>query len=253
MHSAPGIAILEGDCLKVMDLLIERDGEGQFDLVFADPPYFLSNGGVTCKNGRMTSVNKGDWDASRGADSNHQFNHAWLSRCKRLLKPDGSIWVSGTHHIIFSVGFAMQQLDFRVLNDITWEKPNPPPNLGCRNFTHSTEMIIWAAKSRKSKHFFSYAQMKEENDGKQMKSVWRMSAPSKEEKKHGKHPTQKPIALLSRILAASTRQGDKVLDPFSGSGTTGVACALSGRQFVGIERDASFVDLANARIAEALA
>lgn len=247
-----GFLICEGDCLAVLDAISERHPEGVFDAIFADPPYFLSNGGVTCKSGRMVKVNKGAWDRSRGAENNHEFNHAWLSRCQRALKPNGTIWISGTQHVIFSVGYALQQLGFRLLNDITWEKPNPPPNLACRCFTHSTETILWAAKSERSKHTFNYAAMREANGGKQMKSVWRMSAPSGSERRHGRHPTQKPLDLIERCLLASTNPGDLVLDPFLGSGTTGVAAARLGRKFVGIEKSPAFVATARKRVLDAM-
>ena len=241
-------AVVVGNTLEVMDALIERYPNGVFDTVFADPPYFLSNGGISCQNGRMVKVDKGSWDKSAGADVNHAFNREWLSRCQQLLKKDGTIWVSGTAHVIHSIGFAMQQLGMRMLNDITWEKPNPPPNLGCRNFTHATETIIWAAKTEKSKHKFNYAEMKEENGGKQMKSVWRMTAPSGEEKTHGKHPTQKPLALMSRCIRASTDSGDFVFDPFLGSGSTGVAAVREGRRFFGVEQMPEYAELAVRRI-----
>ena len=209
------IRIYQGDCLDILAALPENT----FDLIFADPPYFLSNNGITCHAGRMVSVNKGDWGRSRGADANHEFNHAWLAACQRVLKPNGAIWVSGTNHVIHSVGFAMQQLEFKLLNDISWVKPNPPPNLSCRYFTHATETIIWAAKNKKSRHTFHYQQMKEIAGGKQMKSVWTIPPPESWEKKFGKHPTQKPVALLERMLLASSSEGDLVLDPFLGSGT----------------------------------
>lgn len=169
---ARGIYLYHGDCLEVMDRLLEKHPDGVFDLIFADPPYFLSNGGITCHGGKMVKVDKGDWDKSRGAEENHNFNTEWLKRCQALLKPNGTIWVSGTHHVIFSVGYAMQQLGMKLLNQVTWQKPNPPPNLACRYFTHSTETILWAAKNAKSKHTFNYADMKRENGGKQMKDVW---------------------------------------------------------------------------------
>jgi len=156
--------------------------------------------------------------------------------------------VSGTFHIIYSIGYAMQQLDMKILNNITWEKPNPPPNLACRYFTHSTETILWAAKNLKSKHFFNYKHMKFLNNNKQMKDVWRLTAPKKEEKKIGKHPTQKPLELLNRILLATTKERDFVLDPFTGSGTTGLACKLNNRDFLGIEIDKNFVSLSRKRI-----
>ena len=247
-----GIFLCEGDSLAVLDQIITRHPDGVFDAIFADPPYFLSNGGITCQNGRMVKVDKGAWDKSRGADSDHECNREWLSRCQRVLKPDGTIWVSGTQHVIFSVGYAMQQLGFKLLNTITWEKPNPPPNLSCRYFTHSTETILWAAKNDRSKHTFNYAAMRDANGGRQMKSVWRMMAPLKAEKTHGRHPTQKPLALLERCLLASTNPGDLVLDPFLGSGTTGVAAARHGRRFVGIEMNAAYVETARKRVVDEL-
>jgi site-specific DNA-methyltransferase (adenine-specific) len=196
----------------------------------------------------MVSVNKGAWDKSQGTLTNHEFNLAWLKCCQRLLKPNGTIWISGTMHIIYSIGFAMQQLEFKMLNDIIWEKPNPPPNLACRYFTHSTETILWGAKSLKSKHFFNYAQMKKDNGDKQMKSVWKIKPPSATEKVFGKHPTQKPIELLKRCIEASTQEGDFILDPFAGSATTGVAAIALNRRFCGIEADNSYVELALKRL-----
>jgi site-specific DNA-methyltransferase (adenine-specific) len=138
-----GVWLYHANCIEFMDILIRKFPEGKFDMVFADPPYFLSNGGITCHAGKMVKVDKGQWDKSKGPELNHEFNIAWLSRCQTLLKPNGTLWVSGTHHVIHSVGYAMQQLGMKILNDITWEKPNPPPNLSCRYFTHSTETIIW--------------------------------------------------------------------------------------------------------------
>ncbi|MGA2028787.1 MAG: site-specific DNA-methyltransferase, partial [Verrucomicrobiota bacterium] len=233
--------LYHGNCLELLDAIAAKYPEGRFDAIFADPPYFLSNGGITCHAGKMVKVDKGDWDVSRGAELNHEFNTEWLARCQRVLKPNGTIWVSGTHHVIFSIGYAMQQLGYKILNDIAWEKPNPPPNLSCRYFTHSTETILWAAKNEKSKHVFNYQDMRKVT-GKQMKTVWRkeefsegralrdpnqldgqaprdanisdesgtrvthpsdiwtMTAPGGEEKEHGKHPTQKPVALIERCL-----------------------------------------------------
>ena len=169
----------------------------RFDAVWADPPYFLSNGGITCHAGKMVKVHKGDWDKSKGPELNHEFNLEWLKRCQRVMKPNGTIWVTGTLHVIHDIGFGLQQLGFKLLNDISWEKPNPPPNLSCRYFTHSTETILWAARGLKSKHLFNYKLMKAVS-GKQMNTVWKMSSPSKAEKTFGKHPTQKPIELVSR-------------------------------------------------------
>jgi site-specific DNA-methyltransferase (adenine-specific) len=239
------LRIYQCDCLEIL----ENIPENSVDLVFADPPYFLSNGGITCHAGKMVSVNKGDWDKSRGPDANHEFNRAWLAAAQRILKPNGSIWVSGTSHVIHSVGFAMQQLGFKLLNDISWVKPNPPPNLSCRYFTHATETIIWAAKNSKSRHTFNYKLMKETNRGKQMKSVWeQIKPPESWEKKFGKHPTQKPVALLERILLASTNEGDLVLDPFLGGGTTLLTAFRLRRHALGCELSAEFLSLSLCRI-----
>jgi site-specific DNA-methyltransferase (adenine-specific) len=244
-----------------------------FDLVFADPPYFLSNGGFTCKSGRRAPVGKGGWDESRGLEDDHAFTTAWLQACQRVLKPQGTIWVSGTQHVIFSVGFAMQQLGFKLLNTITWYKPNASPNLSCRYFTHSTELLVWAAPVRapKLQHTFNYASMKQENGGKQMRDVWNLprageeeaaadgegrvwtlTCPKRSEKALGSHPTQKPVALLERILEASTQRDALVLDPFNGSGTTGVAALANGRRYVGIDKDPAYLELSRKRFEAAL-
>ena len=247
-----GVWLYHANCIEFMDMLIRKYPEGKFDMIFADPPYFLSNGGITCHAGKMVKVDKGQWDQSNGPEINHEFNISWLSRCQKVLKPNGTVWVSGTHHVIHSVGYAMQQLGMKILNDITWEKPNPPPNLSCRYFTHSTETIIWAAKTEKSKHCFNYDKMREINNGKQMKTVWSFTAPNGEEKEFGKHPTQKPAALLERIILASTDEGDLIFDPFSGSSTTGVAAINTHRKFVGTELETEFINLSIARLKHAI-
>ena len=238
--------LYHGDSLKLMGLLPAES----VDCIWTDPPYNLSNDGITCVSGRMVKVNKGEWDRSQGADLDHEFNKAWLAACYRLLKPTGTIWVTGTLHVYPSVGFAMQQLGFRILNDIVWEKPAPPPNLGCRCFTHSTELILWATKARKGKerYVFNYEEMKAENGNKQMKNVWRMATPTKNEKLYGKHPTQKPIELVARCLRASTNLNDIVFDPFSGSSTTGVAALSLGRKFIGCEADSEHIKLSIQRL-----
>ena len=236
--------IYQGDCL---DLLAQIPASS-VDLVFADPPYFLSNGGITCHAGKMVSVNKGAWDVSQGPDANHTFNKSWLAACQRVLKPNCAIWVSGTAHVIHSVGFAMQQLGFKLLNDISWVKPNPPPNLSCRYFTHATETIIWAAKDKKSRHTFNYKLMKETNRGKQMKSVWEIKPPETWEKIFRKHPTQKPVALLERILLASTNEGDVVLDPFLGGGTTLLTAFRLNRQAIGCGLSLDYINLSIRRL-----
>lgn len=247
-----GVWLYQANCIELMNLLITKHPEGAFDIIFADPPYFLSNGGITCHAGKMVRVDKGQWDKSNGPEVNHEFNSAWISRCQKLLKPNGTLWVSGTHHVIHSVGYAMQQTGMKILNDITWEKPNPPPNLSCRYFTHSTETIIWAAKNDKSKHCFNYDTMREMNGGKQMKSVWTMTAPNNDEKALGKHPTQKPVQLLAQIILASTNQDDLVFDPFSGSSTTGVAAVQLDRRFLGCELETEFITLSIKRLKMAI-
>lgn len=243
-----GAFLYHGNCLAIMDAISLKHPNGCFDMVFADPPYFLSNGGITCHAGKMVKVDKGAWDKSRGTELNHEFNLEWLKRCQKLLKPNGTLWVSGTMHAIYSIGFAMQQLGFKILNDIIWEKPNPPPNLARRYFTHSTETVLWAAKNLGSRHIFNYSEMKAENGGKQMKSVWRIPPPRDSEKTFGKHPTQKPVALVQMCIESSTNPGDLILDPFAGSSTTGVAALVSNRRFCGIENDEDFVELSIQRL-----
>lgn len=242
------VRLLKGDCIDTMNLAKENS----VDMIFADPPYFLSNGGITCHAGKMVSVNKGKWDKSKGVVENHQFNLEWLKACQRVLKPNGTIWVSGTTHIIYSIGFAMQELGFKILNDIVWYKRNAPPNLSCRYFTHSTEIVLWAAKNDKSKHLFNYAHMKQINEGKQMRNVWEISSPAHAEKVFGKHPTQKPVDLLKRIILASTNEGDLVLDPFCGSSTTGVASLLLNRKYVGIDLEEAYLEVSRKRLEEAI-
>jgi len=246
------VSIIRGNCLPVLDKFCAAHPLGCFDMIFADPPYFLSNGGITCHAGRMVKVDKGHWDKTQGIKLNHEYNAAWLSRCQSVLKPDGTIWITATQHVVFSIGFALQELGFKILNLISWEKPNPPPNLSCRYFTHSTEMVIWAAKNSKSKHHFAYKEMKRANKGKQMKTVWPFPRPTSAEKTFGGHPTQKPVALVRRCIEASCIENALVLDPFTGSGTTGVACVEARRRFVGIEEDPSYCRLAEERLRQAI-
>lgn len=243
-----GAYLYHGDCRALMDAIIEKHPDGCFDMIFADPPYRLSNGGMTCYAGKAVKVDKGNWDQSEGPELDFEFTLGWLEQCQKLLKKDGTIWVSGTHHIIHIVGYAMQRLGYKILNEITWEKPNPPPNLSCRYFTHSTETILWAAKSTKSKHRFNYDAMRSEAGGKQMKTVWRFLPPSAQEKLSGKHPTQKPVALLERLISASTMPGDFVFDPFSGSSTTGVAAQRTDRRFCGCEKEMEFITMSKGRL-----
>ena len=251
-----------GNCLDVLPKLPECS----IDMIFADPPYNLSNGGITCHAGRMVSVNKGEWDKSKGFEQDHQFSLDWLNACCRVLKDDGTIWVSGSIHSIYSVGFALQQLGYKLLNEISWFKPNASPNLSCRYFTHSHEVVLWAAKSEKSKHKFNYQLMRQIAGGKQMRSVWMdidaedspqdiwsIATPPVEEKKLGKHPTQKPIAVLERIILASTDPSDTVLDPFTGSSTTGVASIRHNRRFIGIDTNTEYLELSVKRLDKELA
>lgn len=230
------------------------------DMIFADPPYNLSNDGYTVHAGKRVSVNKGDWDKSGGPEKDFAFHLNWIRACKRVLKDDGTIWISGTYHSIYACGYALQLEDFRVLNDIAWYKPNASPNLGCRMFTASHETLIWASKSKKSKHTFNYSAMREgsfpgdfiKNPGKQMRSVWSIITPGKNEKTHGKHPTQKPLKLLDRVVIASTNPGDVILDPFCGSATTGVSAIMHGRKFIGIDSDRKYLDtFAKPRLSDA--
>jgi site-specific DNA-methyltransferase (adenine-specific) len=257
----PGWALVQGDCLEALGRLPPASA----DLVFADPPYHLSNGGTTCRSGRRASVDKGAWDRSGGVAADHAFQARWLEACRRVLKPTGTLWVSGTQHVIFSVGYAMQELGFHLLNTITWYKPNAAPNLACRFFTHSTEILLWASptRSRPLAHRFNYRDMKVVNGGKQMRDLWAISerpapggeqvvwalpTPGPREKLHGRHPTQKPLALLERVIGASAAPGDLVIDPFAGSGTTGVAAVRAGCRFLGVERDDEYVRLAAQRL-----
>ena len=222
-----------------------------FDMIFADPPYFLSNNGITCSGGKTVSVNKGEWDKTLSVADKHEFNRKWIRECYRILKDDGTIWISGTLHNIYSIGMALEEEGFKIINNIIWQKSNPPPNLACKTFTHSTETVLWARKDLKGvKYKFNYQLMKELNDNKQMKDVWTTSLTKPSEKKFGKHPTQKPLELLERIILASTNENDLILDPFSGSGTTGIAANMLGRNYVGIDLDKSYLDISIKRYKE---
>lgn len=234
------VTLYHGDCTKILKQL------ETVDLIFADPPYFLSNDGITCSSGKMVSVNKGTWDQTT---DKHKFNRKWIKLCYPLIKNNGSIWISGTLHNIYSIGMALEQENYKIINNITWQKTNPPPNLACRCFTHSTETVLWAKpNTRKHKHYFDYAAMKDENGGKQMKDVWTSSITPPKEKTEGKHPTQKPLFLLDRIVRCSSKEGDTVLDPFCGSGTTAIAAIKNNRKFIGIEQNEEFLKLTIKRI-----
>jgi site-specific DNA-methyltransferase (adenine-specific) len=226
--------------------------ENSVDMIFADPPYNLSNDGFTVHAGKRVSVNKGKWDISRGVDEDFEFHNRWIRQCYRVLKPEGTIWISGTYHSIYQCGFALQLLGYKILNDITWFKANASPNLSGRYFTASHETLLWARKDPKGKHTFNYQDMKNgtwhtsdfiKKEGKQMRSVWSIGTPKGEEKIYGKHPTQKPMGLLERIVLASTNKGDVIIDPFTGSSTTGLAAAKSGRKFIGIDLEKDYLDL----------
>ena len=244
-HRTDDFTLLQGDCIRLM-----REFDFKFDMIFADPPYFLSNGGISVQSGKVVCVDKGEWDKGGSPEHIDQFNEEWISACREHLKENGTIWVSGTYHNIFSVANKLTQLGFKILNVITWAKTNPPPNISCRYFTYSTEFIIWARKCPKKPHYFNYDLMKLLNENKQMTDVWRLPAIARWEKSQGKHPTQKPLALLVRIILASTRHGAWILDPFSGSGTTGIAASLTGRRYLGIEREKEYLDLSIRRRVE---
>jgi site-specific DNA-methyltransferase (adenine-specific) len=241
-YGEPGAIVYRTDCVELMGLI----PPASVDVIFADPPYRLSGGGVTVKAGRLAPVDKGEWDRPMSLAKDHEFNVRWLRAARRVLKPSGTLWISGTHHIIFSLGFALQNLGFKIINDITWEKPDPPPNALHTAFTHAHETLLWASKGRG--HTFNYDLINSPDPTAQMSSVWHIPAVPKREKLYGYHPTQKPLRLVRRALVASTRQGDLVFDPFCGSGTTGVAAKELGRFFVGAELEEEFTELAARRI-----
>lgn len=242
------------DCVRLLNDLPENS----IDMIFADPPYNLSNGGFTVYAGKMVSVNKGDWDKSKGFKDDYDFHYKWLEACRRVLKPEGTLWVSGTYHSIYQCGHALQALGYHILNDISWFKPSAAPNLSCRFFTASHETLIWARKNKKAKHTFNYSAMKDgvwsedflKKPQKQMRSVWALNTPGLSEKFFGKHPTQKPFDLLKRIVLASTNKNDIVLDPFTGSSTTGLAAASYDRKFIGIDTEKKYLDLSIKRFEE---
>lgn len=232
------------------------------DMIFADPPYFLSSGGISCSSGKQVSVDKGEWDKSLEINERLKYHRKWIRQCRELLKDDGTIWISATLHSVYAIGVALEMEGFSIINNIIWQKTNPAPNLACRCFTHSTETVIWARKQltskKKGNHTFNYSLMKEENGGKQMKDVWQFEdlepefyisvCTPKSEKKEGKHPTQKPLGLLKRIIEASTHEGDLILDPFNGSGTTGIAAKMLNRKYIGIEQEQEYLELTIRRL-----
>lgn len=252
--SEGNFALYNGDSLK----LVANLPKNSIDMIFADPPYNLSNGGFTVHAGRRVSVNKGAWDKSKGLKRDWEFHLAWIQACKRILKPHGTIWISGTYHSIYQCGFALQVSGYHILNDISWFKPNASPNLSCRYFTASHETLLWARKDKGAKHIFNYEEMRSgrwpedflKKPGKQMRSVWALNAPQAWEKRFGKHPTQKPFDLLKRIVLASTNKDDIILDPFTGSSTTGLAACVHGRKFVGIDTENDYLELSRKRFSE---
>lgn len=243
--------LYNGDCI----VLLKDFPDDSVDLIFADPPYTLSNGGFTCHSGRRAPVHKGEWDISSGIDNDFRFHLDWIGECRRILRESGSIWISGTYHSIYSCGFALQKLGFHLLNDVCWFKPNAPPNLSVRYFTASHETLIWARKNKDSRHTFNYRALKNgtwpedelKKPDRQMRTVWSIPSPRHAEKRFGSHPTQKPCALLRRIILACSHEQDLVLDPFTGSSTTGLAAFATGRKFIGIDREARYLDLSIAR------
>lgn len=234
--------LIKGDCIELLNQF-----DFKFDMVFADPPYHLSNGGISIQSGKMVSVNKGIWDKSQGFEEDYKFDKEWLTACREKLKSNGTIWVSGTYHNIFSIARCLTELNFKILNCITWVKTNPPPNLSCRYFTYSAEYILWARKEQKTPHYYNYDLMKRINGGTQMRDVWTLPAISKWEKVQGKHPTQKPLCVMTRIIQASTQPGAWILDPFTGSSTTGIAASLLDRRFLGIDLEERFLELSKSR------
>ena len=230
---------------------IKKFEDKSVDMIFADPPYFLSNDGITCSGGKMVSVNKGEWDRTLSIKEKHKFNKKWIKECYRVLKDNGTIWISGTLHNIYSIGMALEEEGFKIINNITWQKTNPPPNLACKTFTHSTETILWARKDlKKVKYTFNYNIMKELNNNKQMKDVWTTSLTKPSEKKCGKHPTQKPLEILDKIILASTKENDLILDPFCGSSTTGISAVRLNRRYIGIDNEKEYIELSKRRYKE---
>ncbi|MDO5588809.1 MAG: site-specific DNA-methyltransferase [Bacteroidales bacterium] len=234
--------VIQGDCVETLSKF--RFG---FDMVFADPPYFLSGGGISYQSGKVVCVDKGVWDKPTTPEQMDAFNFRWLVACREHMKDNATIWISGTHHNIFSVQQQLLKLGFKILNVITWAKTNPPPNISCRYFTYSTEFIIWARKLPKVPHCYNYELMKRLNGDKQMTDVWHLPAIARWEKSCGKHPTQKPLGVLTRLIQASTLPGAWILDPFSGSGTTGIAANLLGRRYLGLEKEEEFLAMSKAR------
>ena len=248
--------LLKGDSFKLLKKIEPKSA----DMIFADPPYFLSSGGISCQNGKQVSVNKGEWDYSKTIEDKLKYHRKWISLCRDALKDNGTIMISATLHSVYAIGVALEMEGFTIINNIIWKKTNPAPNLACRCFTHSTETIIWARKQltlkKKGNHYFNYEAMKDENGGKQMKDVWEFdcepeifecSTSPKSEKKFGKHPTQKPVKLLERLIIAASKENDLILDPFNGSGTTGLVAANMNRKYIGIDINGDYLKITSLR------
>lgn len=214
-------------------------------MIFADPPYFLSNNGQSISNGKVVSVNKGEWDKKENYLSVDDFTESWLKECYRLLRQTGTIWVSGTHHNIFDIRRALITIGYKVINIVIWHKSDPPPLIYKNKFRFSYEFVIWAKKT--GSHTFNYDDMFNYQN-KEMEDVWTIPAVQMHEKKYGYHPTQKPEALLTRIILASTKKQNVVLDPFMGSGTTCYVAEKLNRKYIGIEKESSFFQYASKRI-----
>ncbi len=250
-YDLPTDTILTGDCVKIMNSLSAKS----VDCVFADPPYNLQlQGDLHRPNNSKVDAVDDHWDQFESLKTYDKFTREWLSATQRLLKDDGSIWVIGSYHNIFRLGYIMQDLGFWILNDVIWRKSNPMPNFRGRRFCNAHETLIWAAKSQDSKYRFNYDAMKSLNEDKQMRSDWYLPLCTGEERIKGDdglkaHPTQKPESLLARVLMASTQKDDVILDPFFGTGTTGAVAKKLGRHFIGIEREKKYARVAKERIA----
>lgn len=222
--------------------------ENLADAIFADPPYFLSNNfRIRTSNGHIRDFDKGEWDRVRTPQEVHKFNSKWIAACRRVLKPNGTIWVSGTYHNIFDVAVCLQEQGFKILNIVVWQKSDPPTTFTQLRFNFSAEYIIWARREDKVPHYFNYDLMKIQNGGIHMPDVWKIPATGLWEKTCGKHPTQKPLRLLYRIILACTYEGDTILDPFAGSCTTGIAANLLGRKFIGIDQSEEYLQIGQRR------
>ncbi len=242
--------IIVGDCVSLMKKMPAES----VDCIFADPPYNLQLGGELFRpdHSRVDAVDQ-DWDQFESLKTYDAFTRQWLSSAKTLLKPDGSLWVIGSYHNIFRLGYILQDMGFWVLNDIIWRKSNPMPNFRGRRFTNAHETLIWASKSKESKYTFNYEAMKNLNEDVQMRSDWTLPLCTggerlKKESGEKAHPTQKPESLLYRVIMASTKKDDVILDPFFGTGTTGAVAKKLGRHFIGLERDPEYAAVAQARI-----